>query len=318
MSATLPSRAVTVVRRPRRTLRFARDEELVRLLRSGHDGAFEAIYDRHHRGILSFTRHMLGSREEAEDAVQHTFAAAHKHLVETDKAIQLKPWLYTIARNRCLSVLRVRRDERALEDAPEPSVDGLGAEVHRRQELRDLLADLQRLPEDQRAALVLAELGDLSHEEIAEAIGVRTGKVKALVFQARESLAGSRAAREADCHEIQEQLAVLRGGALRRTTIRRHVDECVACAAFKAEVQRQRSQLAAVLPVVPTLALKGSVLSGAGAGGAGAAGAGGAGAGAGAAGGAGAGGAGAGGAAATAGGAGAGAAGVASAGGASA
>ena len=54
---------------------------------------------------------------------------------------------------------------------------------------------------------------------------------------------------------------MLRGGSLRRTTLRRHVEVCPACAAFKAEVQRQRSAMAAILPVVPTLALKETVLA---------------------------------------------------------
>ena len=261
MSAALPSAHAAAVRRPRRALRFTRDDELVRLLRAGDERAFEAIYDRHHRGVLSFARHMLGSREEAEDAVQHAFIAAHRDLVGTDKPIQLKPWLYAITRNRCLSLLRGRHEERALEDVPEPAVEGLASEVQRRQDLRDLLLDLQRLPEDQRAALVLAELGALSHEEIGTALGVRKDKVKALVFQARESLASSRDARDADCDEIQQQIAVLRGGSLRRTQLRRHVEVCPSCAAFKAEVQRQRTAMAMVLPVAPTLALKPSIIA---------------------------------------------------------
>lgn len=260
MSATAQT-ATTHVRRPYRALRFTRDEELVRLLRAGDERAFEAMYDRHHRGILAFCRHMVGSAEEAEDAVQHTFIAAHRDLVGTDKPIQLKAWLYTIARNRCLSILRARKEERALDDVPEPSVQGLAADVQQREDLRELLADLQRLPEDQRAALVLSELGALSHEEIGATLGVRKDKVKALVFQARESLSSSRSARDADCREIQEQLSVLRGGSLRRTTLLRHVEVCPACAAFKAEVKRQRGAMAAILPVIPSLALKESVLA---------------------------------------------------------
>ena len=79
---------------------------------------------------------------------------------------------------------------------------------------------------------MLSELGDLSHDEIAEVLGVRRDKVKALVFQARESLAGWRAARETPCAEIREQLATLRGGALRRATLRRHLARCPGCRAF--------------------------------------------------------------------------------------
>ena len=260
MAASSISRNFVGVRRPRRSLRFAGDDELVRLVRAGDEAAFETVFDRHHRGILSFCRHMVSSREEAEDAVQHTFAAAYRDLVGTDKPIQLKAWLYTIARNRCLSILRARRGQVNIEDA-EPATEGLAAEVQRRQDLRDMLADLSRLPEEQRAALVLAELGALSHDEIGVTLGVRKDKVKALVFQARESLASSRDARDADCEEIQEQLAVLRGGALRRSQIKRHVEVCPACASFKAEVQRQRAAMACLLPVVPSTLLRDSVMA---------------------------------------------------------
>ena len=74
---------------------------------------------------------MLGSREEAEDAVQHTFMAAYTDLRRSDKPIQLRPWLYTIARDHCMSLLRARREQAPLDDA-EPSVDGLAATVQRR------------------------------------------------------------------------------------------------------------------------------------------------------------------------------------------
>src|SRR3954468_21589870 len=103
MATTSAPSPAGVIRRPRRVLRFTRDDELVRLVRCGDESAFEAIYDRHHRGILAFCRHMLGNREEAEDAVHHTFAAAYRDLVDSDKPIQLKAWLYAIARNRALS-----------------------------------------------------------------------------------------------------------------------------------------------------------------------------------------------------------------------
>src|SRR5919205_1455575 len=117
-----PRRAPRV---PARLLRLAADERLVELVRAGSEPAFEAVYDRHHRGILSFCRHMLGSADEAEDAVQHVFLAAYRSLRAGDgRAINLRPWLYTIARNRCLSVLRARR-ERPLDEIPEPSTEHL-------------------------------------------------------------------------------------------------------------------------------------------------------------------------------------------------
>ncbi len=251
------------LRPPSRLLPDAPDERLVDALRRGDERAFEAIYDRYHRALLGFCRHMLGSREEAEDALQQVFVAAHRHLLDGTGSMQLRPWLYAIARNRCLSMLHARRDTCPLEAAPEPSTDGLAVaeEVERREDIEEMLSDLARLPDEQRAALLLAELGDLSQREIAAALDVRPEKVKALIFQAREALAGWRQARATDCREIQAQLATARGSALRRQPIRRHVALCTPCAAFEREVARQRRAMALLLPAVPTAALKHNVLS---------------------------------------------------------
>jgi RNA polymerase sigma factor (sigma-70 family) len=247
-------------RLPASLLRLASDERLVELLRGGSEPAFEALYARHHRGVLSFCRHMLGSAEEAEDALQHTFLDAFRDLLGSRKEIALRPWLYTIARNRCLTVLRARRER--VDEQVEPSTEQLSDEVERRHDLRALLGDLAGLPDDQRAALVLAELGDLSHDEIGQALGCRREKVKALVFQARSSLIASRAARELPCDEVREQLANLRGGALRRNTLRRHLRECEGCREFEAQVHAQRRALALILPVMPSIGLKAAVLGG--------------------------------------------------------
>ena len=262
MEASAVSGPKVLARSPR-TLRLAGDDRLVAVLRSGHDAAFEVIYDRYHRPLLSFCRHMLGHPEEAADAVQQTFISAYSELTRSEKPIALRAWLFTIARNRCLSMLRARRETVALEDA-QPHTEGLASEVQQRADLRDLLRDLARLPEDQRAALVLAELGDLGHDEIADVLGCPHGKVKALVFQARSSLSTSREARETSCAEIREQLSVLRGGALRRAKLRRHLRECPGCREFRKEVSRQRQAMALLLPVVPAVGLKQAVLSGAG------------------------------------------------------
>ena len=237
MSAAFTEELERGPRVPARLLRLASDERLVERARAGSEAAFEAIFDRHHRGILAFCRHMLGSVDEAEDAVQHTFLAAYRELARAgDRPLHLRPWLYTIARNRCITVLRGRRHE-AAGAVVEPSTDHLSAEVDRRNDLRDLLRDVAGLPEEQRAALVLSELGDMGHDEIAAVLGCRREKVKALVFQARSSLIASRTARETPCAEIHEQIATLRGGSLRRTELRRHLRECPGCREFRDQVR---------------------------------------------------------------------------------
>jgi len=222
---------------PPTRLRLAPDSLLVTLTRQGRSAAFEVAYARHHSAILTFCRHVLGDAEEAQDAVQHTFLAAYNDLIASEKPIHLRAWLFAIARNRCYSMLRARREQPAA-DLAEPESEGLVTVVARRQEVRDLVLDVQRLPEPQRVALVLAELDQRSHGEIADLLSVPREKVKALVFQARESLAASRAARETDCNEIRTQLETLRGGELRRVTIRRHLHQCEGCREFRKQVER--------------------------------------------------------------------------------
>ena len=211
-------------------LRLASDERLVELVRGG-EAAFEAVYDRHHRGILAFCRHMLSSPEEAEDAVQHTFMAAYRHLAGGDAEIQLRPWLYTIARNRCLSCCAPAASARSTSSRAGhrvpvrrgPAAPGRARGARRRRRAARGPARRARARRDRR----------VSHDEIAMVLGVPRQKVKALVFQARTSLIASRTARETPCDEIRAQLANLRGGALRRTTLHRHLRECPGCRAFR-------------------------------------------------------------------------------------
>jgi len=265
-AAAVPARLPAAGFRTKRLLALAGDDRLVEQIRLGNEAAFEVAFERHGAGILGFCRHMLGSREEAEDVVQHTFAAAFRDLQRDDeRPLALKPWLYTIARNRCVSVLRSRREQPS--EQPDRLTAGLAEEVERREELRDLLWDLRELPEDQRAALLLSEAGGLSHVDIATVLGCEVARVKALVFRARSGLIERRAARETPCGEIREQLANLRGGSLRRSELRHHLRHCPGCRAYREQVKQQRRMLAAALPVVPSLGLKSSVLAAIGLGG---------------------------------------------------
>ena len=239
----------------------SQDARLVEEVRRGKPEAFEQIYARHQPAILSFCRHLTGQREDAEDAVQHTFLSAYCQIAESDGALELRPWLFTVARNRCLSLLRARsaRGTVALDDADQ-ATEGLAIEVEQRQELRELVGDLSRLPEQQRAALLLAQLDDMSHREIGVVLDIAPAKVKALVFQARTSLASTREAREASCSDIRSQLATSHGSALRRRKLRRHVHECDGCRTFESIVLSQRRDLALLLPVAPSIGLREAIL----------------------------------------------------------
>jgi RNA polymerase sigma factor (sigma-70 family) len=247
------------VRTPRKAgLSQVEDRQLAALAAAGDESAFETIFERHHRGLLSLCRHLLGSLEEAEDALQHTFAVAYRQLAEREPPEHLRAWLYAAARNRCVDVLRTRRELPS--ELPPASTAGLSEEVERRSDLRELVDDIGRLPEDQRAALVMSEIQELRHAEVAQVLGCPREKVRALVYQARSSLSGWREARELPCREVRQELVVARGGALRRGALRRHLKLCRECTAFREDVDRQRRRVALVLPVLPSLGLKERVL----------------------------------------------------------
>jgi RNA polymerase sigma factor (sigma-70 family) len=250
-----------------RAARLLSDARLAQLAARGDERAFEVLYDRHHRALLGFCRHMVGSPDEAEDALQQTFLRAHRALLAHGAPDDPRPWLFAIARNRCKTLLAARRAEAEVgEDLP--ATAGLADEVQARADLRAVVEDVARLPDNQRAALVLAELADLSHAQIGEVIGVRAGKVKALVHQARTTLIAERDAREQPCDEIREEIATARGAALRRGRLRRHLRLCAPCRAYRDAVTAQRRTLAAVLPVAPSAGLKAGILGAATGGGA--------------------------------------------------
>ena len=236
-------------------LGLASDEWLVACVRRGDTAAFEALYDRHVRELLGFCVYMLSSRQDAEDAVQATFASAYRALRADSRPVALRPWLFTIARNECLTILRRRKPVVELNGEIAPGADPVD-QIELRDEVRRVFAGLRELPESQRAALVLAEVHGLSHQEVGNVMGVRADQVKAFVYQARSKLVSERAARDVDCREIREELAGARGAALLRGRLRRHVRSCPECRTYADGVARQRRQLGALLPVVPSLALK--------------------------------------------------------------
>jgi RNA polymerase sigma factor (sigma-70 family) len=153
-------------------------------MQAGDEGAFAAIFKRHHAPLLSYCRHILSNRDEGEDALQQAFIKAHQALLGGTASRELRPWLYAIARNCCLSAIAARRGWVGIESLEDhtPALAGLSDEVRQREDLRELLAGIGRLPEDQRSALLLAELDDLPHQTIATIVGCPVSRVKALIY----------------------------------------------------------------------------------------------------------------------------------------
>jgi RNA polymerase sigma-70 factor (ECF subfamily) len=104
----MPATALRVPPLARVRLGRTDDARLAELAATGDERAFETLYDRHHRALLGFCRHMLGCPDEAEDVLQQTFLRAHRALLARGAPDDVRPWLYTNARHRCLSTLAGR------------------------------------------------------------------------------------------------------------------------------------------------------------------------------------------------------------------
>jgi RNA polymerase sigma factor (sigma-70 family) len=232
-------------------LRLRSDEQLVALFREGNDEAFRVIHDRYHQRLFAYTRQMLpGSRQDAEDALQDVFVRAYGGLRANDRSLALRAWLYRVAHNRCIDELR--RPEppapEVLELVQPPAIDPI-AEAEQRESLRRLIADVRRLPEQQRAALLMRELGGMTYNDIAAAMDVSVPAIKSLLVRARVGLAQAAEARDTSCAEIREELICAHDRGVRPTGLaRRHLRECAGCSEFRTELRGNSRQLAALVP----------------------------------------------------------------------
>ena len=241
-------------------LRLQSDERLISLVRRGNQTAFEVLVSRYQSRLLAFCRHLLGSREDAEDILQEALAAAFNAILADDRPINVRPWLYRIARNRCLNHLR--RIQAVGVDSMDVHLSEHGTttadKVHRLEDFRMLVGDIQDLPETQKTALVLREMDALSYEQIAEAMETTVPSVKSLLVRARVSLAEAAEARMLSCEEVRVELAETVEGLRKKASpvVRRHLRACERCSLFQTQLKETSKALSAVLPIGPLVLLK--------------------------------------------------------------
>jgi RNA polymerase sigma factor (sigma-70 family) len=202
---------------------------------------------------------MLSSREDAEDVLQEVFTAAFNAILADEREINVRPWLYRIARNRSLNHLRrataVGVDSMDIHFAEQGI--STGDKVLRRESFRQLIADVRQLPETQRTALLLREIDALSYEQIALAMETTVPSVKSLLVRARISLAEATEARKLSCAEVRLELGEVAEGLIKLgAPARRHVRDCERCHAFKKHLKDNNHALAAIFPVGPLLLVK--------------------------------------------------------------
>ncbi len=232
-----------------RLLRLRTDDQLVALFRLGNDDAFRVIHDRYRARLFAYTRQMLaGSRSDAEDALQDVFLRAYGALRADDRPVTLRAWLYRVAHNRCIDHLRRPANQPTTELFENvSSLHDPTADIQRRDDLRRLVADVRRLPEQQRSALLMRELEGLSYLELADALGVTVPAVKSLLVRARIGLTEAREARDTACAEIRSDLVAAYDKGVRGSgRARRHVRECAGCAEYRTRLRSIREGFAAL------------------------------------------------------------------------
>jgi RNA polymerase sigma factor (sigma-70 family) len=258
-SALTHTHSLPGLRGPSPLLRLQADEKLIALTRRGQHAAFEVLFSRYQSRLLSFCRHMLSSREDAEDVLQEVFTAAFNAVLADEREINVRPWLYRIARNRSLNHLR-RASAIGVDSMDTHFADhGLSTSdrVIRRESFRQLLTDVQQLPETQRTALLLREIDALSYEQIAHAMETTVPSVKSLLVRARISLAEATEARKLSCAEVRLELGEVAEGLTKLgAPARRHVRDCSNCRSFRKHLKDNNHALAAILPVGPLLLIK--------------------------------------------------------------
>ncbi|HUA44089.1 MAG TPA: sigma-70 family RNA polymerase sigma factor [Solirubrobacteraceae bacterium] len=240
------------------------------LFRAGHDEAFRVIHDRYRQRLFAYTRQMLNQRQDAEDALQDIFIRAYAGLRASDRELALRAWLYRVAHNRCIDQLRRPSPPppEVMELLRSPVHDPI-AEADRRESLRRLIADVRRLPDQQRSALLMRELGGMSYADLSAALGVTIPAVKSLLVRARLALAQALEARDTACSEIREELILSHDRGLRpNATARRHMRDCAGCREFRHDLRGVSRSFAAIVPTLGPLGVLANVLGlgGAGAG----------------------------------------------------
>ena len=257
-------------------LRLRSDDQLLALFRAGADEAFNVLHDRYRQRLFAYVRQMLSaqSRQDAEDVLQDVFVRAFGALRADERPVNVRAWLYRVAHNRCIDHLRRPMPAPAdiFEMSRTPLHDPL-EDAQRREDLRRLVTDVGRLPEQQRSALLMREIDGMSYADLAGALDVTVPAVKSLLVRARLGLVEAAEARSTDCAVIREDLvAAYDRGVKASGRARRHMKECSGCREYRTALRGVRSSFAALSPGAGAAALA-AKLFGLGGGGAAASGA---------------------------------------------
>ena len=177
-------------------MRDLSDQDLVEEAKAGSDAAFAALYVRHQRAVHARCFRVLRDHDEAADAAQNAMLSALRALRRDDSPTNLRAWLLSIAHNEAVSLLRRSRPAEPLEVGHAGAGPGADEGAFQRERLRQLVDDLNALPDRQRGALLLREASGFSYRHIASVLGTSAGNARQTVHAARRNLHKRRVGRE--------------------------------------------------------------------------------------------------------------------------
>ncbi len=171
------------------------DSDLIKAIGEGNHQAFECLVKRYKNSLFNFTYRYLGDRPSAEDLTQEVFLRIYcsAQKFEARTGAMASSWIFKIAYNLSMNEIKQRRRyTRLYDDIYNKNQESAGQPVLgplEKQELKDnIMSELRRLPENQRAALLLRTSEGFSYREISEILGVSISSVESLIFRARKHL----------------------------------------------------------------------------------------------------------------------------------
>src|SRR5580693_1514810 len=220
------------------------DSEVVASIVAGDPDGLAAAYDKYANPLYAYCRTMLKDPADAADAVQDTFVIAASRLDGLRDAERLRPWLYTVARNECLRILRAKKDTSALDEAADVTDETADVTGNaERTELRALLvAASAGLNPSEREVIELQLRQGLDATEVAAVLGVSRNHAHSLLSRARDQLEAclgvllvGRTGRD-DCAELGGMLSGWDGRltVLLRKRLNRHIEHCATCTSHRA------------------------------------------------------------------------------------
>lgn len=175
------------------------DEDLIQQFKEGNRQAMDSLYSRYHTRLFNFSLRLLGNRADAEDVTSDVFLKLISGQFHFEPRAKFVTWLFTLARNRCVDILRKGRGAVSVHsnqrdgsfeslEVADNATDNSREALVKKEMAQKVQAAIQQLPLDQKEAIILREYHNFNYDQIAQILNCSLEKVKILIFRGRQNL----------------------------------------------------------------------------------------------------------------------------------